>query len=156
MSIPKQLAPTTQTRHPWRAVARTVFAAVIALLSLLPTIAAAAGIEAVPLVAQALAVAAAVTRVLAIPGVDDFLRRYLPFLASAPAGEAPPPPRREPGSTLFRGDGFADPRLEGGRPGSATFLLSGALHAARRAGEPDDVPDTRVPSVLDDRSVSGQ
>ncbi|MFU8873240.1 hypothetical protein [Micromonospora sp. SL4-19] len=98
---------TTQTRYPWRAVARTTFAAVVALLSLLPTIAAAAGVDAVPLVAQALAVAAAVTRVLAIPGVDDFLRRYLPFLASAPAGEAPPPlPRREPGSTLFRGDGF--------------------------------------------------
>ncbi|NHO82135.1 hypothetical protein [Micromonospora sp. CMU55-4] len=79
----------------------------VALLSMLPTIAATADIEAVPLVAQALAVAAAVTRVLAIPGVDDFLRRYLPILASAPAGEVPPPlPRREPGSTLLRGDGF--------------------------------------------------
>ncbi|MCW3838533.1 hypothetical protein ONA70_00255 [Micromonospora yasonensis] len=100
-------ASTTQTRHPWRAVARTIFAAVVALLSLLPAIAATAGIGAVPLVAQALAVAAAVTRVLAIPGVDGFLRRYLPFLASAPAGEVPPPlPRREPGSTLLRGDDF--------------------------------------------------
>ncbi|MFG1660718.1 hypothetical protein ACGFIY_29690 [Micromonospora chersina] len=98
---------TTQTRHPWRATARTIFAAVVALLSLLPAIAAVAGIDAVPLIAQALTVAAAVTRVLAIPGVDDFLRRYLPFLASAPTGEVPPPlPRREPGSTLFRGDGF--------------------------------------------------
>ncbi|MBM0229563.1 hypothetical protein [Micromonospora sp. ATA51] len=100
---------STQTRHPWRAVARTIFAAVVALLSLLPTIAAVAGIDAVPLVAQALAVAAAVTRVLAIPGVDAFLREYLPSLASSPAGELPPPgqlPRRDPGSTLFRGDGF--------------------------------------------------
>ncbi|MFR9780135.1 hypothetical protein ACL02O_29275 [Micromonospora sp. MS34] len=102
------VTPTTQTRHPWRAVARTVFAAVVALLSLLPTVAAVAGIEAVPLIAQALTVAAAVTRVLAIPGVDDFLRRYLPFLASAPIHEpsAGPLPRRDPGSTLFRGDGF--------------------------------------------------
>ncbi|SCL43414.1 hypothetical protein [Micromonospora aurantiaca (nom. illeg.)] len=100
-------ASTTQTRYPWRAVARTTFAAVVALLSLLPTIAAVAGIDAVPLVAQALAVAAAVTRVLAVPGVDDFLRRYLPFLASAPASEVPPPlPRRETGSTLFRRDSF--------------------------------------------------
>jgi len=99
---------TTQTRHPWRATARTIFAAVVALLSLLPTIAAVAGIDAVPLIAQAIAAAAAVTRVLAIPGVDDFLRRYLPFLASAPVHEEPPVPlpRREPGSTLFRGDGF--------------------------------------------------
>ncbi|MEU0151511.1 hypothetical protein [Micromonospora fulviviridis] len=102
------VAPTTQTRHPWRATARTIFAAVVALLSLLPTIAAVAGVDAVPLIAQALTVAAAVTRILAIPGVDDFLRRYLPFLASAPAAELPPPPlaRRDPGSTLFRGDGF--------------------------------------------------
>ncbi|MEV0430402.1 hypothetical protein [Micromonospora sp. NPDC050495] len=107
MTNPKHALPSTQTRHPWRATARTIFAAVVALLSLLPTIAAVAGIEAMPLVAQALAVAAAVTRVLAIPGVDDFLRRYLPFLASAPAGEvAPPLPRREPGSALFRRDGF--------------------------------------------------
>ncbi|MFE9690881.1 hypothetical protein [Micromonospora sp. NPDC005806] len=99
--------PTTQTRHPWRATARTIFAAVIALLSLLPTIATVAGVDAVPLVAQALAVAAAVTRVLAIPGVDDFLQRYVPFLASAPVYEPPTPlPQREAGSTLFRGDGF--------------------------------------------------
>ncbi|MEU1757328.1 hypothetical protein ABZ436_32425 [Micromonospora matsumotoense] len=46
-------------------------------------------------------------RVLAVSGVDDFLRRYLPFLASAPASEVPPPlPRRETGSTLFRRDSF--------------------------------------------------
>ncbi|MEU5565492.1 hypothetical protein [Micromonospora musae] len=78
------------------------------MLSLLPAIAAVAGVDAVPLVAQALAVAAAVTRILAIPGVSDFLRRYLPFLASAPVHEEPPAPlpRRAPGSTLFRGDGF--------------------------------------------------
>ncbi|MFU8849452.1 hypothetical protein ACNAW0_00435 [Micromonospora sp. SL1-18] len=102
-------APTTQTRHPARATIRTIFAAVVALLSLLPTIAAVAGVDAVPLVTQALVVTGAVTRVLAIPGVDAWLRRYLPFLASAPAAELPPPqlPRREPGgSTLFRGDGF--------------------------------------------------
>ncbi|MFG3602582.1 hypothetical protein [Micromonospora chersina] len=102
------MTPTTQTRHPWRATVRTIFAALVALLSLLPTIAAVAGVDTVPLVAQALAVAAAVTRVLAIPDVDTFLRRFLPLLASAPVDEEPPAPlpRREPGSTLFRGDGF--------------------------------------------------
>lgn len=106
MTDPRQaLAPSTQTRYPWRAVARTIFAAVVALLSLLPTIAAVAGIDAVPLVAQAVTVAAAVTRVLAIPGVDAFLRQYLPFLASAPADEHPPAPQQNPG-TVFRGDGF--------------------------------------------------
>ncbi|BCJ61612.1 hypothetical protein [Micromonospora endophytica] len=76
---------TTQTRHPWRATLRTIFAAVIGLLSLLPTIALAAGVDDVPLIAQALGVAAAVTRILAIPGVDAWLRQHLPWLASAPA-----------------------------------------------------------------------
>ncbi|MDG4796960.1 hypothetical protein [Micromonospora sp. WMMD1082] len=101
---------TTQTRHPWRATLRTIFAAVIGLLSLLPTIALAAGVDDVPLIAQALGVAAAVTRVLAIPGVDAWLREYVPWLASAPNGEAqseatdqrtPLPPR-----TTFRDSDF--------------------------------------------------
>lgn len=74
----------TQTRHPWRATARTVFAAVLGALSLLPTVAVAAGIDAVPLVAQAVAVSAAATRVMALPGVDAWLRTYVPWLASSP------------------------------------------------------------------------
>jgi hypothetical protein len=96
--------PTTQTRHPWRAVARTIFAAVVAALSLLPTIAVVGGIDTLPLVAQAITVAAAVTRVLAIPGVDDFLRQFLPFLASAPAPEELPPapyPGAETGRSAY-------------------------------------------------------
>lgn len=73
---------TTQGAHPWRATARTVFAIVVALLTLLPVIAATAGIGAVPAVVQVLAVAATITRVLALPGVEDFLQKYLPFLAA--------------------------------------------------------------------------
>ncbi|MFF0467576.1 hypothetical protein ACFYPX_09155 [Micromonospora zamorensis] len=102
--------PTTQTRHPWRATARTVFAATVALLSLLPTVAIAGGVDDVPLIAQAVAVAAGVTRVLALPGVEDFLQRFLPFLAAAPAGEALPAapdpiPQRTTGTT-FRDSDF--------------------------------------------------
>lgn len=78
-----QPAPT-QTQHPWRATLRTVVAGVLGLLSLLPVIVAAGHLEAVPGVAQALAVSAAVTRILAIPGVDAWLRRYLPWLAAQP------------------------------------------------------------------------
>lgn len=74
----------TQTQHPWRATARTVFAVVVALATLAPQIAAAADVATVPAVAQVLAVAAAVTRVLAIPGVDELLKRFAPFLASEP------------------------------------------------------------------------
>jgi len=78
----------TQTRHPWRATARTTFAVTVALLTLLPVAAAAGGIATVPAVAQLLAVAGAVTRVLALPTVDAFLRTFLPWLASTP--DAPP------------------------------------------------------------------
>lgn len=72
----------TQVRHPWRATVRTVFAAVVALLSLLPTIALVGHVDTVAWVSQLLAVAAAITRVLALPGVNDWLRRFVPWLAA--------------------------------------------------------------------------
>lgn len=77
-------APPTQTRHPWRATARTIFAAGVGLLSLLPLIAMTAHVDTVPAVAQVLAIAGAVTRVLALPGVDGWLRRWVPWLATEP------------------------------------------------------------------------
>lgn len=80
-----QPVQATQTRYPWRATLRTIFAAALALASLAPVIAATAHVEAVPAVAQVLGVSAGVTRVLAIPGVDAWLRRYAPFLAATPS-----------------------------------------------------------------------
>lgn len=73
---------STQVRHPWRATIRTVLAGLLGAASLLPTIAVTAGVETVPAVAQAVAVAGVITRVMAVPGVDAWLRRYLPWLAS--------------------------------------------------------------------------
>ncbi|WP_329104453.1 hypothetical protein OG792_29730 [Micromonospora sp. NBC_01699] len=81
---------TTQTRHPWRATARTVLAALVGALSLVPTVAATTGLDTVPAVAQLIVVAGVITRILAIPGVDLWLRRFLPWLASAPRNEAQP------------------------------------------------------------------
>ena len=74
-------ATPTQAAHPWRATVRTVLAAVIGLAVLAPTIAAELGVESIPWVAGALAVIAAVTRVLAIPGVIAWTQRFLPWLA---------------------------------------------------------------------------
>lgn len=82
-----QPTPPTQTQHPWRATARTVVAAAVGLASLLPVIAAAGHLEASPGVAQALAVAGAVTRILAIPSVDAWLRQYVPWLSAQPPKE---------------------------------------------------------------------
>ncbi|WP_228787004.1 hypothetical protein [Nocardia terpenica] len=71
----------SQVAHPWQATARTVFAVVVALVSLIPVLAVAGGIDTVPAVAQVIAVCGAVTRVLAMPAVNDFIVRFLPFLA---------------------------------------------------------------------------
>lgn len=74
----------TQTQHPWRATIRTVAAVALALLPVLPQIAAEFGVGAVPVVASVLAVAGAVTRVLAIPAVNTVLRDHMSWLAAEP------------------------------------------------------------------------
>ncbi|MEV6798553.1 hypothetical protein AB0M91_09415 [Micromonospora rifamycinica] len=84
MQQPIDPAPT-QTRHPWRATIRTVVAGTVGALSLLPEVALTAGVDTVPAVAQAVVVAGAVTRVLALPAVDAWMRQYVPWLATAPA-----------------------------------------------------------------------
>ncbi|MFI7003387.1 hypothetical protein [Nocardia sp. NPDC050175] len=76
------IAIPTQVAHPWQATARTVFAILVALASLIPVVAVAGGVDTIPAVAQLITVCAAVTRILALPGVDDFLSRFLPFLAA--------------------------------------------------------------------------
>lgn len=77
----------TQTRRPWHATARTMAAALIAAIPLLPIIAETAGIDDIPAVAGVLGISGAVTRVLADKRVEQWLRRHAPFLA------ADPPPR---------------------------------------------------------------
>jgi hypothetical protein len=76
---------STQRRFPWRATLRTAFQAGTALAAGAPLIyqaatdhdpAAATGAAGI-----ALAVAAGITRVMALPTVDTFIRRFLPFLA---------------------------------------------------------------------------
>jgi hypothetical protein len=98
MTTPTPTTPT-QIRHPWRATIRTAFAAVVALASLLPAVVAGAHLDAIVWVPQLLTVAATVTRVLAIPGVNLWLARYAPWLTATPTGPmipAPPPPPPPP------------------------------------------------------------
>jgi hypothetical protein len=80
------LADPTQVRRPWRSTARTIFQAAIALATRVPLISAEvyADADAAPAaVAQVLVVAGVVTRVMALPGVETFLRRFVPFLAAS-------------------------------------------------------------------------
>jgi hypothetical protein len=85
---PLEPVEPTQVRHPWRATVRTVFAAVVAFASMAPLIYQAATGDsperATGVAAIGLAVAGGVTRVLALPVVEQFLRRFVPFLAAQP------------------------------------------------------------------------
>lgn len=75
----------TQVARPWRATVRTTFAVIVALAAMLPLLVDAAGIdETLPGVAGVLAIAGAITRVLALPAVEAFLARFLPWLAADP------------------------------------------------------------------------
>jgi hypothetical protein len=80
--------PPTQVTRPWRATVRTVFQAIIALAAAAPFLVASVGVSpTLPLVAGFLAVAALVTRVMALPQVESFLARFFPWLAADPSAE---------------------------------------------------------------------
>jgi len=82
----KHRATTTQARHPWRATVRTVFALVVGLASLVPDVVAAGGFDPdAPAVVRVVAVAGAITRIMALPSVEAFLREFFPWLAAGTA-----------------------------------------------------------------------
>lgn len=74
----------TQSQHPWRATVRTIVAAMLALAVILPVVATELGISQLSWVAVALAVAGGVTRVLALPAVNEWLKEYVPWLSATP------------------------------------------------------------------------
>lgn len=87
MPFAESVAETTQVKSPWKAVLRTVVAQIPGIAVLTPAVldaisgsgdGASLGAWAV----GALAVSGAVTRVLALPGVETFLRQFAPWLAA--------------------------------------------------------------------------
>lgn len=72
----------TQVARPWRATVRTVFQGVVALAAILPVVL--AGLPLGPAAAGALAIAGTITRIMAIPQVEEFLQKFVPFLAAKP------------------------------------------------------------------------
>lgn len=75
-------AESTQTAHPWRATVRTVFAFVVGLAAGWGLIVQAAGLDAgVEWVSGSVAIAAGITRVMALPAVDSLIRQFAPWLA---------------------------------------------------------------------------
>lgn len=78
----------TQVTRPWRATFRTVFQGAVALAAILPLVLASAGIAPVGLAGIGLAVAGAITRVMALPAVEEFLENYIPILAAKPKSDS--------------------------------------------------------------------
>ena len=80
------MSTPTQVARPWRTTVRTVFQFVIALATLLPVLAAGVydGAETPAAVVHVLTVATTITRLMALPQVETFLRRWFPWLAADP------------------------------------------------------------------------
>lgn len=81
----KHLAPGTPTQvaHPWRATARTIFQAAVSFAAMWGLIVEAMGLDSTAgWVAASLAFTGAVTRVMAVSEVDEWLGEHLPWLGS--------------------------------------------------------------------------
>ncbi|RJO69765.1 hypothetical protein D5S18_28085 [Nocardia panacis] len=78
------LPAPSQTAYPWRATIRTVFQVVIALATLIPVVVITGGIPATGAVAVVLAACAGITRVMALPAVNELLARFAPWLLAEP------------------------------------------------------------------------
>lgn len=76
----------TQSKHPWQAVARTIFSALVGLAAMAAPVYEAitqgSAAQATGWTAIALAICGAVTRVLALPAVDLWLAQYAPWLST--------------------------------------------------------------------------
>jgi hypothetical protein len=69
--------------HPWRRMFRTALVVIVAVAPMLPGIIDSAGIPAaLPWASGLLAIAAGLTRVLAMPQVELILRRFAPWLSA--------------------------------------------------------------------------
>ena len=106
------MSRATQVRLPSRATIRTTFQVVIGLAAVTPFLVDAMGLRATGVVATVLAVAAAITRVMATPAVEDYLQKNIPWLAADKPAVAPPveptiEPTTEPGD-----DGIVHPELQ--------------------------------------------
>lgn len=69
-----------------RRTVRTAFAGTVSAVALFPLIVQTSGVDAdaVPYLATGVAVCTAVTRVMALPGVNAWLQLYVPWLAAQP------------------------------------------------------------------------
>lgn len=73
----------TQVQAPWTTTVRSAFQALVGLAAMFPFIVEASGVpEGAAWVVVGTAISGAVTRIMALPQVNDFLRRFIPWLAA--------------------------------------------------------------------------
>ncbi len=77
----------TQVARPWRATFRTVFQGAVAAAAIVPLVLSTAGIAPVGVAAIVIAIAGAITRIMALPAVEEFLENYIPILAAKPKSD---------------------------------------------------------------------
>lgn len=77
----------TQAKHPWRATARTILALGVSSAIFLPQIVDASGVDQTGWIAGLLAGAGLVTRLMAIPEINQLLAKV--GLGAAPKSETP-------------------------------------------------------------------
>ncbi len=78
------LTTPTQVRRPWRSTVRTIFQATVSLAAMWGLIIEVLNLPDWAWVGTSVAVAGGITRLMALPAVEEWLRRFFPFLAAAP------------------------------------------------------------------------
>lgn len=79
------MSQPTQVQYPWRSTARTAFQVLVAAAAMWGLVVEAAGVDqANTYIAATVTAAAGVNRVMALPAVNDFIARFLPWLAAEP------------------------------------------------------------------------
>lgn len=78
----------TQVAYPWRSTVRTGFQVFVAAAAMWGLVVEAAGADqANTYIAATVAGAAGVNRIMALPAVNDFIARFVPWLAAEPKAE---------------------------------------------------------------------
>lgn len=99
--------PTTQEQHPRRAAIRTAVQVGLAVLLTIPVAVADLGVPVTGLLAQVVAIAAAVARLMAVPAVAKLVRDHFPWLAPAPPAQTTPGQHEAPGGAPGAASGTA-------------------------------------------------
>ncbi|MGW4119896.1 hypothetical protein [Nocardia sp. NPDC004711] len=81
----------SQVRYPWRTLARTSFQLIVGLAAAMPLIVASSGLPTTAAgIGTALAISAAITRVMSVPAVNLALAMWVPWLAAEPRDNGRP------------------------------------------------------------------